>query len=153
AAYGARVTLTAGTIGLDDPFPFTFKGNAAAVDLRRVPPTVPVPHVESVLAFAYDVSGRFSDPFIAGRADFGPSTFLGTTIGAGPVGTIDTSRKPIQYTGDGTIESADINRLGRGLDVAWMQEPRYAGTVAGRFCVSGRGSDRATLALDAGGRL
>src|SRR5439155_274559 len=48
-AYGANVTATAGSIGIDAPFPFHFQGTTAGLDLRRVPKTVPVPHVESVL--------------------------------------------------------------------------------------------------------
>ena len=35
-----------------------------------VPATIPVPRVESLLTFDYDVDGRFSEPFITGRAAF-----------------------------------------------------------------------------------
>ncbi|PYR58655.1 MAG: hypothetical protein DMF91_16700 [Acidobacteria bacterium] len=152
-AYGARVRATAGSIGIDDPFPFHFQGTAADVDLRRVPATVPVPHVESLLTLDYDVDGRFADPFIKGRALFARSQFLGATVEAGTVGTIDTSVRPLRYTGDGAVRNLDLHRLGSGLDVGWLQDPRYAGTVAGRFRVEGAGLDRESLTLSAGGRL
>jgi autotransporter translocation and assembly factor TamB len=152
-AYGAHVTADEGSIGIDAPFPYRFKGTTAGVDLRRVPKQVPVPHVQSVLAMDYDVSGRFSDAFIIGHAQFARSEFLGATIGAGTTGSIDTSQRPIQYAGEGDVENLDIRRFGEGLDVAWMRDPRYETTVAGRFRVEGTGSDAATMTLNGGGRL
>src|SRR5262249_55188645 len=86
-AYGARVTLTDGSIGIDAPFPFRFQGQIAGIDLRNVPDTVPVPRVESLLTFDYDVTGQFSNPFITGRAQFARSVFLDATLGDGTVGT------------------------------------------------------------------
>jgi translocation-and-assembly-module (TAM) inner membrane subunit TamB-like protein len=152
-AYGAHVTVDDGSIGIDSPFPYRFKGTTTGVDLRRVPRQVPVPHVESVLAMDYDVSGRFSDPFIIGRAAFARSEFLGATIGSGTIGSIDTSQRPIQYAGEGDVENLSIRRFGEGLDVAWMRDPRYDAEVAGRFHVEGSGSDAASMRLRGGGRL
>src|SRR5439155_15668939 len=152
-AYDAQVTTTDGSIGIDEPFPFRFRGTTTRIDLRNVPPTVPVPRVESLLTFDYDVSGRFSDPFIIVHAMFASSQFLGATIGAGTVASIDTSQKPLHFTGGGEIENLSLHRFGQGLEVGWMQDPRYAGTIAGRFHVDGVGTDRATLAITGGGRL
>ena len=152
-AYGAAVTTAQSTIGLDAPFPFRFAGIVTNIDLRRVPPDVPVPHVESTLTFDYDVTGRFSRAYIAGGATFAASEFLGAAIGPGTTGTIDTSQTPIRYTGEGDLGHLSLARFGEGLDVAWMRDARYAGTIAGHFHVDGSGSDRAALALTGGGRL
>ena len=152
-AYGAKVTTVDATIGIDGPFPFRFQGRVNGIDLRRVPATVPVPRVESLLTFDYDVTGRFSDPYIVGNATFARSHFLGAILGAGTVGSIDTSQKPLRFSGDGDIEEVSLRRFGEGLDVRWMRDPRYAGTVSGRFRVQGAGTDRATLTLSGGGRL
>jgi autotransporter translocation and assembly factor TamB len=152
-AYGAHVMTVDGSIGIDSPFPFHFTGTTTQIDLRNVPTQVPVPHVESLLTFDYDVSGQFSDAFIKGNATFAPSQFLGATIGAGTVGSIDTSQKPLHYTGEGDLEHLDLRYFGKGLDVAWMQDPRYTGTIAGRFHVDGVGTDKATMAITGGGRL
>jgi autotransporter translocation and assembly factor TamB len=152
-AYGAKVTTRDGSIGIDAPFPFHFQGTTTGIDLRRVPAAVPVPHVESLLTFDYQVAGRFSEPYIVGEATFGQSTFLGATVGAGTVGSIDTLQQPIRYTGDGDVSGIDLGRFGEGLDVAWLRDPRYAGTVAGHFRVDGAGTSTATLALTGGGRL
>src|SRR5437762_7152612 len=152
-AYGAHVTTVDSTIGIDDPFPFRFRGAADGVDLRRVPKTVPVPRVESTLAFDYDINGRFSNAFVIGHATFRPSEFLGIGIGQGTVGTIDTSLTPLRFSGDGDVDHFDLRRVGEGLDVGWMRDPRYAGTVAGHFRVDGAGTDRKTLAMTATGRI
>ena len=152
-AYGAAVTSHDATIGLDEPFPFHFQGRTAGIDLRRVPPTVPVPRVESLLTFDYDVTGRFAEPFIAGHATFARSTFLGAVVGDGTVGSIDTEHQPIRYSGDGEINDIDLRRFGDGLEVGWLRQPRYAGTMSGRFHVDGAGTSIATLALTGGGHL
>ena len=152
-AYGAAVTTGPATIGLDEPYPFRFAGIVTDIDLRRLPPDVPVPHVESRLTFDYDVNGRFSAPYIAGHATFAASAFLGGAIGPGTAGSIDTSATPIRYSGEGDIAHVDLNRFGAGLDVPWMRDPRYAGTIDGHFRVDAAGTDRASLALTGGGRL
>jgi hypothetical protein len=151
-AYGARVTTANASIGIDGPFPFRFQGHVNGIDLRRVPAAVPVPRVQSLLTFDYDISGRFSDPYIIGGATFAQSQFLGATVGAGTVGSIDTLQKPLHFTGDGDIDNVNLRVFGEGLAVQWLQEPRYAGTVSGHFQVTGTGTDR-TLTLTGGGRL
>jgi autotransporter translocation and assembly factor TamB len=152
-AYGAKVTTRDGSIGIDAPFPFHFQGTTTGIDLRRVPANVPVPHVESRLTFDYDVEGRFNEPFITGRAVFAQSEFLGATVGSGTVGSIDTLQQPLRYTGDGDVTGINLRRFGEGLDVAWLRDPRYSGTVSGHFRVDGAGASAATLVLTGGGRL
>jgi autotransporter translocation and assembly factor TamB len=152
-AYGAKVATRDGSIGIDAPFPFHFEGTTTRIDLRRLPEAIPVPHVESLLTFDYAVDGRFSDPFIAGRASFAESQFLGATVGAGTVGSIDTLQRPLRYTGEGDVVRIDLRRFGDGLDVAWLRDPRYAGTLSGHFRVEAAGASAAELSLTGGGRL
>jgi autotransporter translocation and assembly factor TamB len=151
-AYGAGVTARNGSIGIDAPFPYRFEGTITKIDLRNLPKAVPVPHVESLLTFDYDVSGRFDEPFIVGRARFAASQFLGASVGAGAVGSIDTLQQPLRYTGDGEVDGLSMRRFGDGLDVAWMRDPRYAGTISGHFFVDGVGSGP-DLRLAGGGRV
>jgi len=152
-AYGADVPLSAGSIAFAEPYHFHFVGTTSGVDLRRLPDSVPVPHVESTLAFAYDTEGQFSNAFIRGQAQFSPSEFLGALIGDDAVGSIDTSVSPFHYSGEGNLSRLDIHRFGDGLDVDWMKDPRYAGTLAGRFHVDGTGGDSRTMRISGGGRL
>jgi autotransporter translocation and assembly factor TamB len=152
SAYGATVAVKAGSIGLDAPFPYRFSGSIASIDLRDLPAAIPVPHVESRLTFDYDVTGRFTDPVIAGHARFAESQFLGATMGAGTVGSIDTAQQPLHYAGDGEIDHVNLHRFGEGLDVTWLRAPKYAGTLSGHFHVDGRGSG-AALSLTGAGHL
>ena len=152
-AYGARVSAGAGsTIALDAPYRFHFQGDVDRIDLRNVPASIPVPHVESTLTLGYDITGRFSDSYIIGRAAFRPSVFLGAAIADGASGTIDTQADPVAYSGEGDLSGIDVNRFGRDLDVAWMREPRYAGTISGHFKAEGAGSGP-TVTLTGGGRI
>lgn len=152
-AYGANVQLRPSTMAIDAPYGFRFVGTAAGVDLRQVPRSVPVPHVESTLAFDFDAAGRFAEPYLTGHATFAESVFLGATIAAGAQGAIDTSVTPFTYEGNGGLRDIDLHRFGRDLDIAWMTEPRYAGLVSGQFSVRGAGSDLPTMTLEGGGRL
>jgi len=153
-AYGANVSLTAGSIGIDAPYLFSFAGRADGVDLRRVPENVPVPHVESTLAFLYDVTGQFGGtPFLIGQAAFDQSEFLGVRVSDGSTGSIDTSVTPFTYAGNGELTSISLQRLGDGLDIEWMRDPRYVGVINGRFQVEGSGTETETMALHGGGRI
>lgn len=152
-AYGANVRLHDSTMTIDAPYAFRFRGAAAGVDLRQMPASVPVPHVASTLAFDYDVTGQFAEPYLTGQAAFSDSEFLGATVAAGATGSIDTQVDPFHYAGEGTLSNVDLNRFGRDLQMAWLAEPRYAGMLAGQFHVDGTGADPATMALTGGGRL
>ncbi len=152
-AYGANIRLANSSMTIDAPYSYHFVGTANGVDLRYVPQSVPVPHVESSLAFSYDVTGQFADPFIRGDATFADSIFLGAQLGAGATGFIDTRAEPFLYRGEGPLSGIDLTHFGRELDIAWMQEPRYAGRVGGRFHVDGAGAELATMRLTGGGRL
>ena len=152
-AYGADVRIDAGAIGISSPYPYRFRGTTQQVDLRKLPPAIPVPHVDSLLAFDYDVVGTFSSPYIAGGATFANSQFLGARVLPGAYGSIDTSARPFHYTGEGPVAGIDLQRFARDLDIGWLGDPRYAGTVSGRFYVDGWGSDPATMTLSGGGRL
>jgi hypothetical protein len=152
-AYGANVRLDGGSIGIDAPFPFAFKGLVNGIDLRQLPSAVPVPHVESTLFFSYDVTGQFRRGFVRGTAAFQDSEFLGVNLGAGATGFVDTSVQPFLYSGEGPVSGIDLPRLGAGLGIAWMQDPRYQGTISGRFGVEGTGGPAAEMRMTGGGRL
>ncbi len=152
-AYGANVRLTGGTIALDEPYGFAFRGNALGVDLRQVPANVPVPHVGSSLNFDFDVTGQFAESFIRGSAAFADSTFLDATLGSGSHGSIDTHATPFRYAGEGDLRQVDVNRFGRELRLDWLADPRYDGTLSGHFSVEGAGSDAATMTMQTGGRI
>jgi hypothetical protein len=152
--YGAEVTLTEGHIQLASPYGYRFVGAAARLDLRNVPESAPVPHVESRLHLTFDVDGRFERPVIAGRAVTLPeSTFLGAPLDEGTTGTIDTTGDRLRYRASGGVTGLSLQRVATDLRLSWLDDSRYAGVVTGRFQVEGDGSAAADTRLVAQGRL
>jgi len=151
-AYGANIRLSGSTIGLARPFPYSFVGVANGLDLRRLPGPVPIPKVETILALEFDVDGQFVEPLIAGNASFAASSFLGASIAPGAVGYIDTSADRVSYSGEGDIANLSLERVASAFELAWLSDPRYRGTLTGRFAVEGAGSGE-TITLSSRGRL
>ena len=85
-AYGSPVR-TSGWIDIPEPYGFHLSGRATRLDLRLLPPNVPVPHIRSSLTFDYDAVGRFRRPVLTGSATFTDSTFLDARVAAGAHGT------------------------------------------------------------------
>ena len=153
-AYGSALHITAGSIGVDTPNTYRFVGTATGLDLRRLPASVPVTHVESLFALdAFDFAGQFTPISFTGQARLGDSTYLGAAIEAGAAGAIDTTASPVRFSGEGTVSGLDVHRFGEDLAVEWMLDPRWAGVVAGHFQFDGTGSEPVTRTLDGGGRL
>ncbi|MGE0703157.1 MAG: translocation/assembly module TamB domain-containing protein [Vicinamibacterales bacterium] len=151
-AYGTNLRLISGSIGFESPFPFTFAGRANGLDLRLLPEQVPVPKVETLLALDFDVRGQFVEAFMDGRATFDESRFLDATIGAGAVGSLETSADPVSYAGEGDIRGLSLDRVASAFEIGWLSDPRYHGVISGRFGVDGAGSG-ATMSLASTGRL
>ena len=150
-AYGSPFTAS-GWIDIPAPYGFHLAGKAAAMDLRRLPSDVPVPHIRSHLFFTYDATGRFARPFLAGTAAFEDSTFLDARVEAGARGTIDTSGRLVAYSAAGTVRNLDLNQIGVAFDIETLREPRYAGQVDGSFDLSGAGSTLDELTIDVTGQ-
>ncbi len=148
-AYGSRFTAR-GWIAIAAPYGFQLAGDANALDLRRLPRTVPVPRVATTLSFAYDARGRFQAPFLDGSATFRPSTVLGAQVSAGTTGALDTSAAPTRYRASGSISGLDFKTIGDAFTIETLQDPRYAGNIAGDFTVAGEGTTLDDLDLQVG---
>ena len=145
-AYGSRFTAR-GWIAIPAPYEFQLSGDLSALDLRRLPHNVPVPRVATTLSFAYDARGRFQVPFLDGSATFRPSSVLGAQVSEGTTGALDTSATPIRYRASGRISELDFRTIGNAFTIETLQDPRYAGNIAGEFTVAGEGTTLADLDL------
>lgn len=150
-AYGSPFTA-AGWIDIPAPYGFHLTGRATSMDLRRLPADVPVPHIRSNLSFAYDATGRFAQPFLAGTAEFNESTFLDARVAAGARGAIDTSGRLVTYSAVGAVSNLDLGQIGVAFDLETLRDPRYAGQVDGVFDLTGTGSGLEELTIDAKGQ-
>lgn len=145
-AYGAPATAR-GWISIAAPYTFHLAGDLRALDLRRLPLTVPVPRIETSLAFDYDARGRFQEPYLSGEATFLRSSVLGATISPGTKGALDSSTEPVRYSAVGHISDLALERVGRAFDAAMLRRPEYRGTLSGDVDVAGQGTTTADLDL------
>ena len=153
-AYGARAT-TRGVIVLPQgrrPISFDLQGTAANVDLRRLPRSTRAPMLETVLTLSdYHIKG--SGTAVSGTATLDRSTIEGATVAGNTVVEFDIGATPITYAGKGTIEGLNVGRLGKALEIAALDDPRYEGQVSGDFNVRASGTTLKDLTLSASGTL
>ena len=153
-AYGAGATVTGGSIGLASPFPVSLSrndyGHRPAQRARNGSDPAGRERADLRLRRLRDL---FASRSSSGRRGFSRRRFSARQIGSGAVGSIDTQQQPLRYTGEGDVADADLGRFGVGLDVGWLREPKFAGTMSGHFRVEGTGTNRATMAMTASGRV
>lgn len=152
SAYGGQATAR-GTI--DRPGParrevaLALAGRVQGVDLRRLPPHLRVPGLETSLSGAYTVDGPLSTLHATGTLD--TSTVEGATLAEGLVATFDRQPGGYRFDASGDVTGLELQRLGRALDVEAMQADRYAGVVNGAFTVEGTQVGDAPLRVVASG--
>ena len=149
-AYGSPFR-TSGWIDIPEPYGFHLTGRATKLDLRLLPPDVPVPHMRSNLTFDYDAVGRFRRPFLTASATFADSTFLDARIASGGHGNIDTSGPLVTYSSDGVVNGLDLHQIGEAFELQTLRQPQYAGMVSGEFNLTGAGSTLEDLTIDVKG--
>ncbi|HEY6614612.1 MAG TPA: hypothetical protein VIZ32_08840, partial [Vicinamibacterales bacterium] len=153
-AYGASAT-SRGVIVLAQgrrPSAIDLQGTANKVDMRRLPPSTRAPKLDTILSLA-DYHAKGSGTNVSGTVTLNQSLVEGAMIGPGTTGEFDFGAKPMTYAARGTIVGLDVRRLGNALQIAALDDPRYAGRVSGDFDVKGAGTSLAELDLAASGTL
>jgi autotransporter translocation and assembly factor TamB len=153
-AYGASAT-TRGIIVLPEGprvVSYDLQGTAADVDLRQLPASMRAPKLDTVLSLAdYHVKG--SGTTVSGSATLNQSQVEGATIAPGTVVDFDNVATPFAYAARGTLNGMDVRRLGRALEIDWLDDDRYAGRVTGDFDMRASGTTLGELKLSASGTL
>ena len=116
AAYGARATARGTIVTPATPaeqVAVNLRGNASGLDLRRLPPALRVPRLESNLAFAYQLAGpaRSLDADVELRR----STLEGATIADGTTARVALG-PPLNYVVRGGVADLNVRRLGAKLN-------------------------------------
>ena len=120
--------------------------------MRRLPPSTRAPKLDTILSLSdYHVKGAGTS--IAGTATLNQSLVEGAMVGPGTTVEFDFGAKPLTYAARGTIVGLDVRRLGQALQIAALDDPRYAGRVSGDFDVKAAGTSLAELDLTASGTL
>ncbi len=132
-AYGASATAR-GLIVLPEGrrlVSYDLQGTAADVDLRRLPPSMRAPKLDTVLSLSdYHVKG--SGTTVTGSATLNESVVEGATIAPGTVVDFDNAAVPFAYAARGSLSGMDVRRLGKALEIAVARRrpvcgPRHRG--------------------------
>src|SRR4030095_5588783 len=138
----ARATA-AGTIEPSaKPVRYTLKGRMDGVDVRRVPPQLNLPALESRISGTYAVTGAGTR--LDASATFDDSTVEGTGVGAGSTGRFSNLDGTLRYGFKGHVDKADVQRWGRVLDLPSIATDDYASSFTGQLPAGGAGSSLET---------
>jgi hypothetical protein len=149
-AYGGHATA-AGVVQAQQPLALDLTGRATNVDLRQLPAEVSAPPVSSNLQFNYTVTGRGRE--FSGDITLDESTLAGATLTQGTTGTFRVGGGAPQYTAQGEVYGADVERIGREFGISALAAPRYRSRINGSFDVTGSGGGRYPLTLDVTGTV
>jgi autotransporter translocation and assembly factor TamB len=147
AAYGARGTATGIIVPGRGPVTYDLRGRLAGVDLRLMPPQLPLPDLDTRIAGQYVVSGAGSR--LDASATFDDSTVEGAAVGPGSTGRFANRDGVARYGFSGHVAGADIQRFGHALDLPSVSGDEFASRMTGVLTVDGAGTTLDTLQLDA----
>jgi len=151
AAYGATATAAGTIVPVGGPVKYALRGRLSGVDLRRMPPQLPLPLLDSLIAGQYTVAGTGSQ--LDASATFDASAVEGVAVGAGSTGRFDNRDGGIRYGFAGHIAEADLQRLGRALDLPSISGDDFATQLTGMLTLDASGTTLDTLILDAHAEL
>jgi autotransporter translocation and assembly factor TamB len=153
-AYGSAAT-TKGVIvipGVKRPIEYDLEGTATHLDVYGLPAIMKAPKLKTDLTVAgYHAKGKGTS--VTASVTFKESIVEGATIADGTVATFESANDRIAYSGKGTVSGLNVRRLGKALNIASLDDPRYDGRVNGTFDVSGTGTTVAGMTLNAAGTL
>jgi uncharacterized protein involved in outer membrane biogenesis len=131
---------------------YDLTGSTSHVNLLRLPAITKAPKLDTDLTLAqYHVSGKGTT--VKATATLHESVVEGATFADQTTVEIDSQPRSLSYGGKGNVTNLDVRRLGKALQIATLDDPRYDGRVNGSFDVKGSGTSLAELALTANGTL
>jgi autotransporter translocation and assembly factor TamB len=157
AAYGGTGTAAGFIVtpGPRQPFSFDLQGQAADIDLRKLPASTGVPKLATdITATHYHVGGETGHTgTIAGEATLAASEVEGATFAEGTVAEFSTSAGHLTYGGRGSVTNLSLQRVGQAFDIDAIDKPDYDSRINGTFDVTGSGKSLAETKIDATGAL
>ncbi|NOT25991.1 MAG: hypothetical protein HOP16_07785, partial [Acidobacteria bacterium] len=147
-AYGLAAKV-AGTIGvLRTGVAYDLSGRINNADLRRLPPQLRLPPLESRIAGAYTAVG-IGSRLDEGTLEFEASTIEGIRVDAGSRGRISLSGATPAYAFEGDVADVDLRRIGRVFALQSLDDDRFDSHLEGHVALDGSGNSLSTLRLSA----
>ena len=158
SAYGAtataagRVTLPQGEGTGRDALTYDLHGRAQHVDLRKLPRNLNVPPASTNVTADYHVTGTGPSAIVADLR-FEPSTVAGARIAGGSKAGVSVMGENIGYRADATVESLDLERVGREFKIPALAMDRYTSAINGHVVANGSGTTPEEMNVTASGTL
>jgi hypothetical protein len=148
AAYGASTTTRA-TFRFSTPsrpLSYELAGTFRSLDMRRLPDRLNMPKLETQAAGSYtvDVAGR--DWTAAGTLD--DSMVEGARFAPGFVLAMQSRNRELTYSANGNVEWLNPRRFAAPLEVKWLDDDRFNGSLTGSFTFTGSGRTTDELVLN-----
>ena len=116
------------------------RARPAQVDMRRLPPSTRAPKLDTILSPGRLPRQRHGNEHRAARRHSINRSSKGRRSPTGTVGRVRLLARSMTYAARGTIVGLDVRRLGNALQIAALDDPRYAGRVSGDVRRQGRGN-------------
>jgi TamB, inner membrane protein subunit of TAM complex len=153
AAYGATATTRAAfrfaTPGR--PLSYSLEGTFRNLDMRRLPERLSMPELETVAAgrYRFEAGGRDWQ----GSANLSESMVEGAKFGEGTQLAIQSRNRALSYSATGSVASLDPRRFAAPLEVKWLDDDRFNGSLTGSFTFEGSGRTTDELVLNTSASL
>jgi autotransporter translocation and assembly factor TamB len=138
AGYGATATTRATFhFPASGPMTYTLAGDFLELDMRRLPPSLAMPKLDTVTAGQYQFESTGRD--WSGRGTLSDSVVEGARIGPGTILEIDSHNSALHYAATGTVAGLDPHRFALPFDLSWLADDRFRGRLTGAFTFNGSG--------------
>jgi TamB, inner membrane protein subunit of TAM complex len=146
-AYGANATTRAAFrfAAPGRPLSYSLAGTFRDLDMRRLPERLSMPELETVAAgrYRFEASGRDWQ----GSANLSESMVEGAKFGEGTQLAIQSRNRALSYSATGSVGSLNPRRFAAPLEVKWLDDDRFNGSMTGSFTFEGSGRTTDELVL------
>ena len=153
AAYGANATTRA-TFDFatpSQPLSYRLQGAFGNLDVRRLPEKLSMPPLETQAAGEYSFEARGRN--WSGKAILDESIVEGARFDTGTVLGIESRDRELTYSASGNVGSLNPRRFAAPLEIEWLDDSRFEGSLAGAFTFTGGGRTVDDLVLNTSASL
>src|SRR4030095_868467 len=146
-AYGATASTRA-TFNFATPrrpLAYDLAGRFGHLDLRRLPVKPAPPHLETVAAGEYQFDAAGANWRASGKLK--DSVVEGAHFADGTLVAMESQNRVLRYSASGNVAGLNPRRFARPLDVDWLDDARFSGSLNGSFAFEGSGRNVDELAM------
>jgi autotransporter translocation and assembly factor TamB len=139
AAYGATATTRA-TFRFRtpaQPMSYRLAGTFRNLDMRRLPGRLSMPKLDTQAAGSYSFEATGNN--WTGRGTLGDSVVEGARFQPGTVLAMESRNRQLSYSASGNVASLNPRRFAAPLELEWLDDDRFNGSLTGTFTFAGRG--------------